>query len=92
MADEVLPEQPEDFTRASHVHVELIFVVRKAKTSKLTRPHGDIDNYCKSILDAMTKKQFWKDDVDITHLIASKRFAEPEEEPHTAVLVKRKQP
>lgn len=89
-ADEAIPAQ--DHTKPAHVRVVLAFVVSKARTSKLTRPTGDIDNYMKAILDALTKKQFWKDDVDIVEVTATKRFAEEGEEPHTRVHIRRSKP
>ena len=89
-ADEAIPQQ--DHTRPAHVRVELAFVVSKARTSKLTRPTGDIDNYMKAILDALTKKQFWKDDVDIVEVSATKRFTREGEEPHTTVVIYRSEP
>ena len=89
---DLLPSQDKKFQEPSHVYVRLVFVVSKAKTSKLTRPHGDIDNFCKAILDALTKRGFWYDDVDITELKATKRYAVEGEEPHTSVQIKRELP
>lgn len=86
-ADEVIPVQEHD--SPAQVLVTLDFVVSKARTSKLTRPSGDIDNYMKAILDALTKKKFWKDDVDIVDVSATKRFAAPDEEAHTSVRITR---
>lgn len=54
------------------------------KTSKLLIPRGDVDNYAKAAMDAMTaSNKIWKDDNQVVLLIASKRFAEEDEEPCT---------
>ena len=86
----VLPAR--NFTEPAHISVGLEFVITRAKTSKLSRPIGDIDNYAKAILDAMTKKGFWKDDVDIVTLAATKRFAEFGETAHTKITIHRSRP
>lgn len=88
----VLPQQPPRFGALALVYVELDFVTTKARTSKLIRPSGDIDNYAKAILDALTKKNFWKDDVDIVDLKATKRFADATGEPHTRIHIRRTKP
>lgn len=59
------------------VEVELMFFALKPKTSKLTHPRPDIDNYEKSILDALTKDgRFWVDDSQVVSLSASKAWGE----------------
>ncbi|KGK67060.1 RusA family crossover junction endodeoxyribonuclease [Xanthomonas citri] len=63
------------------------FVCRKPKTTKLLTPKGDIDNYLKAPLDAITHAGLWGDDKWITTVVATKRFQEPGEEPHTALSV-----
>lgn len=88
-AHAALPQQPAKFSAPAHVRVEVHFVATKARTSKLTRPTGDVDNYVKAILDALTKRNFWKDDVDIVDLVATKRFAAPGDEPHTSITIER---
>lgn len=71
--------------------VALEFVCTKARTSKLTTPKGDVDNYAKGPMDAVTKaEKIWKDDSAVTELVVSKRFAAKGEAPgvniHYAVL------
>lgn len=62
--------------------VALEFICPRAKTSKLLRPKGDVDNFAKGPLDAMTKvEKFWRDDSQVELLLVSKRFAEPGEKP-----------
>lgn len=36
----------------------------------------DADNVAKNLLDAMTRLQFWRDDVQVTTVICRKRYAE----------------
>lgn len=68
--------------------VRLTSVVQKAKTSKLLWPRGDVDNYAKAPLDAITKAQvLWHDDDQVLELVTSKRFALPGEQPGTHVEV-----
>ncbi|CAD2254884.1 RusA family crossover junction endodeoxyribonuclease [Xanthomonas arboricola pv. juglandis] len=69
------------------LHVALEFVCRKPKSTKLVTPKGDIDNYAKAPLDAITHAGIWPDDKWIESLYAIKRFAEPGEEPHTSLQV-----
>lgn len=57
-----------------HVRVEIVIHVQKPKTSKLSRPRGDLDNYVKGILDVLTRRGYWLDDDEITVLIAEKFF------------------
>jgi Holliday junction resolvase RusA-like endonuclease len=62
--------------------VAMEFVIPRAKTSKLTRPKGDVDNYVKGPLDAMTKvEKFWRDDSQVETLVVTKRFPAPGEQP-----------
>lgn len=73
--------------------VRLTHIVQKARTSKLEWPRGDVDNYAKATLDAITKAQIiWHDDDQIVGLISSKRFADPGEQPGTLVEVFYPQP
>jgi Holliday junction resolvase RusA-like endonuclease len=59
------------------VLVALAFGVLKPKTSKLTHPRPDIDNYEKSILDALTKDgRFWLDDSQVVGLSSHKMWAD----------------
>jgi len=64
------------------VRVECI--VLRPKTTKRDCPRGDVDNYAKAILDAITghkdqPKNYWRDDDQITDLAMTKRFAAPGE-------------
>jgi Holliday junction resolvase RusA-like endonuclease len=69
------------------VEVHIVAVIEKAKTSKLTVPIGDVDNYAKAALDVMTHNKVWPDDKLVTKLYAEKRFAEPGEAPRVSVTI-----
>lgn len=73
-AAESLGEIDEVFPKGQHLKVEVYIAVEKPRTSKLTTPRGDIDNYLKAILDALTKSGIWNDDDQITVLEAEKEF------------------
>jgi Holliday junction resolvase RusA-like endonuclease len=56
-------------------------VVEKPRTTKLTDPRGDTDNYGKGCLDGATKAGVWVDDAQVIHLGLTRRFAEQGEAP-----------
>jgi Holliday junction resolvase RusA-like endonuclease len=74
---------------AGPVTVVCEFVVKKPKKPSNTYPSkGDIDNYVKALLDACTKAQvFWKDDMQIIDLKATKRYCNEGEDPCTTMTV-----
>ena len=68
--------------------VGLEFVCTRPKKVTKAAPHYDIDNLSKLPLDCMTSAEvFWHDDCQIELLIAHKRYAKKDEEPHTLVRV-----
>lgn len=78
-------EQLAGSSRAGALWCAVTVIVAKPRTSKLTRPVGDADNYVKPVLDGMTKAGAWRDDSDVELLVACKRFARPGEEPGAEV-------
>jgi Holliday junction resolvase RusA-like endonuclease len=60
--------------------------VQRPKTTRLSAPRGDVDNYLKATLDAVTKcKAVWSDDDQVALVIGTKQFTV--EDPHTQILV-----
>lgn len=66
------------------VNVACIFTLVKPPTSKLSVPHGDLDNYIKAILDAATSANLWTDDRLVYSIVAEKRFGP---KPSTLLLI-----
>lgn len=56
-------------------------VIARPKTTKLSEPKPDSDNYAKAPLDAATKAGVWGDDSQVVPVASTKRWAEPGEEP-----------
>lgn len=68
----------------------IMCVLPPFKTSTRKDPMGDVDNFAKAVTDAMTASEcFWHDDRQMMKLIASKRFAEPDEQPHIEIHLRR---
>ena len=55
------------------LEVTIWFYCKKPKTTKLSEPRGDIDNYCKAILDQLNKRVI-EDDQQIKRITATKRW------------------
>lgn len=68
--------------------VQLEVVCTKPKTSVLPHPRQDVDNFAKSILDALTKAGAWLDDAQVARLTVEKRFALKGEAAHTRIEIK----
>lgn len=74
-----LHESEHHFTEP--LKVTLVHSVRKARTSKRLYPRGDVDNYDKATLDAITSHtDLWDDDDQVVELHSSKTFAKHEED------------
>lgn len=70
----------EPYTGPVECHCE--FVIKRPKKTVRVSPAGDVDNYVKALLDAMTNANVWKDDDQVTSLVATKRWTNEGEEPH----------
>lgn len=65
---------------SAQFEVEIEFICRKPKTPANEYPVGDVDNFLKGPLDAITKVgMFWKDDVQVVRLVGSKRYQNKDE-------------
>ena len=69
------------------VAVWCVFAVQRPKTTKRVAPPGDVDNYAKSLLDALTEYGAWKDDIQVTLLTADKRWTRDGEDPHVPLRI-----
>ena len=67
--------QPAQFAHQGNLEVEVVCVVTKPKTTKRPNPNGDVDNYAKGVLDIITKKGYWEDDMQIVKLTVIKTWA-----------------
>jgi Holliday junction resolvase RusA-like endonuclease len=70
-----------------HLKVVCEFICTKPKTTKLSTPKGDVDNYLKAPLDAITHAGIWSDDKWIVGLTGTKRFQNPGEAACTKLTV-----
>lgn len=75
----LLPHKPEKPSEAPIRLLICLYFDKKAPKKlwgkyKITRP--DADNFCKALIDQMTKVGFWKDDAQIADLHIIKRYAE----------------
>lgn len=62
--------------REGPLSVDLTVWVTRPKTSKLAFPKPDIDNYEKTVLDAITKAgNLWRDDTQVVQLNSLKAWA-----------------
>ena len=76
-----IPESSHFFAKGSPVEVNIAFFMRSPKKPANSYPVGDIDNYVKSVLDAITKNgTYWHDDAQVISLHATKQYGMVEEE------------
>lgn len=62
------------------------YIATPPKTTKLAFPKPDIDNYEKSLLDALTMSEvIWKDDTQVHTMVSQKRWTVGPEEPGISV-------
>lgn len=69
------------------VSVTCEFVIQRPKKTVRVAPPADIDNYAKSLLDALTEWGIWNDDVQVVELNATKRWTDGDEQPHLTLSV-----
>jgi len=64
------------------LRVTLVHVVKSPKVTKRQYPVGDVDNYDKAVMDAITSHTtLWNDDDQVIALHSSKLFAAPDDTP-----------
>lgn len=84
-APKAIPESELFFDKGTPLTVSITFYCKKPQKPANPYPKADIDNYCKSILDAIGKNgTYWKDDVQVVSLLAHKRYTvgDPRTEVH----------
>lgn len=80
------------YTKEQPVWVASFFIAERPKKPANDYPVGDIDNYEKAILDALTDVDVLVDDVQVVATQATKRYAEPgKEKPRVEVYIHEKQ-
>lgn len=88
-APKAIPESIEYFDKGTAIEVAVQFICQRPLKPANPYPVGDVDNYAKGILDAITKQgTYWKDDAQITKLTLVKRYAIDDEEPCYIVEVR----
>ncbi len=68
------------------VYVTVHSVCKRPKKLTVELPRGDVDNFAKAVLDAITRSELiWVDDTQVKVLTTGKRYAHEGEEPHTYI-------
>lgn len=87
-AEAALAPLSDKFKFSGYCRVDADIIVAPLKTVKRSVPRGDVDNFIKGPLDAITKAGIlWDDDDQVQELYISKRFAGAEEVPRTQLLI-----
>lgn len=61
-------------TLTGPLHLTLYIFVTRPRTSKLPHPKPDLDNYAKSVMDALTQSSVWEDDSQVVRLEVTKAW------------------
>ena len=69
-AESVVSQAYTDQPLSGTLEVTIWFYCKKPKTTKLSEPRGDIDNYCKAILDQLNNRVI-EDDQQIKRITAT---------------------
>ena len=64
-------------------------VCSRPKTTQREWPRGDVDNYLKGPMDALTQVGAWHDDDQVQIAYPTKRYAKPGEEPGVNIVIGR---
>ncbi len=85
-----IPSSEYFYEKGVPVTVNIRFFMQRPASPANSYPVGDIDNYCKSILDAITKNgTYWHDDSQVVSLKATKQYGTLDyEAPGTQVIIK----
>lgn len=62
-------------------------VCKRPQTTTADTPTGDVNNYAKAALDAISAAGIWSDDKQVRTLAIEKRYAEPSETPHILITI-----
>jgi Holliday junction resolvase RusA-like endonuclease len=69
--------------------LDALFAVRRPRTTKLEYPKPDVDNYLKSLMDALTAAGVWADDSQVVAIVARKEWASAGEPGYIAFNITR---
>ena len=82
----LIPDSPIYYDKPVALRVTVWFLIKRPMKPANLYPKADVDNYAKSILDAITKNgTYWHDDVQVTELILRKQYTRGT--PRTVVLI-----